>query len=261
MLQYRYRYLFEQLVRRELRQRYKGSALGILWYLVNPLMLMGVYGLLFGVLLKARGTSTHDYLLFLFVGLIVWLFFSQSLLSAASSLVDQSALVARVRFPRETVPAAVVMVQLVTFCALLALALAVTAGVRGVGVGLALLVPLVACLFAFALGLALMASILHAYFRDVQPILAAVLLPWFFVSPIFFQPSQVSGIAHRHWLEVLLNWGNPVAPFIRGLRSAVFDGSVPSAGVLVYVAVAAALALGAGMFLFRRLQGELAVVL
>jgi ABC-type polysaccharide/polyol phosphate export permease len=256
-----YRYLFEQLVRRELRQRYKGSALGILWYLVNPLLLMGVYGLLFGVLLKARGTSTHDYLLFLFVGLIVWLFFSQSLLSAASSLLEQSALVARVRFPRETVPASVVTVQLITFCVLLALALAVTAAVRGIGVGLVLLVPLVACLFAFALGLALVVSILHAYFRDVQPILAAVLLPWFFLSPIFFQPSQVSGIAHRHWLEVLLNWGNPVAPFIRALRSAVFDGSLPSAGVLAYVVAASTVALIAGIALFRRLEGELAVVL
>jgi ABC-type polysaccharide/polyol phosphate export permease len=58
-----------------------------------------------------------------------------------------------------------------------------------------------------------------------------------------------------------LNWGNPVAPFIRALRSAVFDGSVPSAGVLLYVAVAAGVALGAGITLFRRLEGELAVVL
>ncbi|HEV3229051.1 MAG TPA: ABC transporter permease [Solirubrobacteraceae bacterium] len=256
-----YRYLFGQLVRRELRQRYKGSALGILWYLVNPLLLMGVYGLLFGVLLKARGTSTHDYLLFLFVGLIVWLFFSQSLLAGASSLLEQSALVARVRFPRETVPASVVTVQLVTFCALLALALLVAVALRGTGVGLVLLVPLVVCLYAFALGLALVVSILHAYFRDVQPILAAVLLPWFFLSPIFFQPSQVSGIAHRHWLEILLNWGNPVAPFIRALRSVVFDGTVPSAGVLAYVVIAAALALAIGLTLFRRLEDELAVVL
>jgi ABC-type polysaccharide/polyol phosphate export permease len=248
-------------VRRELRQRYKGSALGILWYLVNPLLLMGVYGLLFGVLLKARGTSTHDYLLFLFVGLIVWLFFSQSLLAGASSLLEQSALVARVRFPRETVPASVVTVQLVTFCALLALALLVAVALRGTGVGLVLLVPLVVCLYAFALGLALVVSILHAYFRDVQPILAAVLLPWFFLSPIFFQPSQVSGIAHRHWLEILLNWGNPVAPFIRALRSVVFDGTVPSAGVLAYVVIAAALALAIGLTLFRRLEDELAVVL
>jgi ABC-type polysaccharide/polyol phosphate export permease len=256
-----YRYLFGQLVRRELRQRYKGSALGILWYLVNPLLLMGVYGLLFGVLLKARGTSTHDYLLFLFVGLIVWLFFSQSLLAGASSLLEQSALMARVRFPRETVPASVVTVQLVTFCALLALALLVAVALRGTGVGLVLLVPLVVCLYAFALGLALVVSILHAYFRDVQPILAAVLLPWFFLSPIFFQPSQVSGIAHRHWLEILLNWGNPVAPFIRALRSVVFDGTVPSAGVLAYVVIAAALALAIGLTLFRRLEDELAVVL
>ena len=72
----RYRFLFEQMVRRELRQKYKGSALGVLWYLVNPLALMAAYGLMFGVLLKVPGTRTDDYLLFLFVGLIVWFFFS-----------------------------------------------------------------------------------------------------------------------------------------------------------------------------------------
>ena len=76
---------------RELRQKYKGSVLGLLWYVVNPLVLMGAYGLMFGVLLKA--VSIDDYPLFLFVGLIVWLFFSQSVLAAATSLLDQASLV------------------------------------------------------------------------------------------------------------------------------------------------------------------------
>jgi len=115
----RYRYLLEQMVRRELRQKYKGSALGVVWYLVNPLVLMAAYAVMFGVLLDA--VQIADYPLFLIVGLIVWVFFSQSLLSAATSLLEQASLVGKVRFPRETIPASVVAVQLVTFGVLLAL--------------------------------------------------------------------------------------------------------------------------------------------
>src|SRR3954466_12456089 len=99
----RYRYLFDQMLRRELRQKYKGSALGVLWYLVNPLVLMGAYYLMFGLLIPQ--VKVPDYPVFLMVGLIVWIFFSQSLLSAAPSLINQSALVRKVRFPRETIPA------------------------------------------------------------------------------------------------------------------------------------------------------------
>ena len=255
----RYRYLFEQMVRRELRQKYKGSALGILWYVVNPLVLMGAYALMFDVLRKA--VTIEDYLLFLFLGLIVWIFFSQSLLSAATSLVDQTSLVAKVRFPRETVPASVVTVQLVTFGVLLALVAPIAIAVRGADPALLLLLPVLACLFAFVLGLSLLVSILHAYFRDVQPILAAALLPWFFVTPIFFRVSDLPGVAGRGWLETALEWFNPVAPFVEAVRSVLYGAGAPSAGTLLYVFVAAAVALAGGLTVFRRLERELAVVL
>ena len=258
----RYRFLFEQLVRRELRQRYKGSVLGVVWYLVNPLVLMGAYGLMFGVLLKTAGTDIDDYLLFLFIGLIVWVFFSQSLLSAATSLLDQASIVGKVRFPRETVPASVVTAQLATFGALLALVIPVAVAVRGtLDPALLLLLPLIACLFAFVVGAALVVAILHAYFRDVQPILAAALLPWFFLTPIFFRVDQLPGLADNRWAEPLLKWVNPIAPFIEGVRSVLYDGRVPDGAVLLYVVVAAAIALGAGWALFRRMERELAVVL
>src|SRR5690349_23599238 len=117
------------MVRRELRQKYRGSALGVLWYVVNPLVLMAVYALLFDKLLGA--VDIPDYPLFLFVGLIVWMFFSQSLLAAATSLVDQASVVSKVAFPRETVPAAAVAVQLVPFLGLLVLVAVVAAAVRG----------------------------------------------------------------------------------------------------------------------------------
>ena len=251
-----HRYLFEQMVRRELRQKYKGSALGVLWYVINPLVLMGAYYLMFGVVFDVA--SEPDYPLFLMVGLVVWIFFSQSVLSAAPSLLDHGALVRKARFPRETIPASVVTVQLATFLLLLALLAPVTLAIRGtLDPALALLPLIVACLFAFVLGVALAVSVLHAYFRDVAPILSAALLPWFFLSPIFFRPESITG---QDAARFALEWVNPMAPFIAAVRDVVYGGAVPDATVLAYVAMASAVTLAAGRALFARMQGELAVV-
>ena len=115
----KHRFLFEQMVRRELRQKYKGSALGIAWYLINPLVLMAAYWFLFDVVLETF--AYEDYPLFLLCGLVVWLFFSQSLLQAAGSLLDQGALIRKARFAREVIPASVVSVQFLTFAVVLVL--------------------------------------------------------------------------------------------------------------------------------------------
>ena len=247
------------MVRRELRQKYKGSALGVLWYLINPLVLMGAYYFMFGVVFKIAGANQPEqYPLFLLIGLVVWIFFSQSLLSAAPSLLEHGALVRKARFPRETIPASVVTVQLVTFVVLLALLAPVTIAIRGtVDVALLVLPLVLACLFVFVLGLALAVSVLHAYFRDVAPILSAALLPWFFMSPIFFEPE---GITTDERARFVLEWLNPVAPFIGAVRDVVYGGAMPRLSELAYVLVASAVALLGGRALFRRLQGELAVV-
>jgi ABC-type polysaccharide/polyol phosphate export permease len=253
----RYRFLFEQLVRRELRRKYQGSVLGVAWYLVNPLVLMGAYYLLFGVLFPQPKVA--DYPLFLMVGLVVWLFFSQSLLGASTSLLDQGALIRKARFPRETVPASVVTVQLVTFLVLLAVVAAVVFAVRGtLGAPVVLLPALLAALYAFTLGLSLAVAVLHAYFRDVGPILSAVLLPWFFLSPIFFQVEKVA--PHHQWARDVLTWANPVAPFIVAVRDVVYAGAWPDLPTTLYVTGASLLFLAGGLMLFRALERELAVV-
>ncbi len=256
----RYRYLFEQLVRRELRAKYKGSALGILWYLVNPIVLVAVYAVMFRYLLRA--VTVDDYPVFLLSGLLVWTFFSQSLLSAATSLVDQDSLVRTVRFPRETLPAATVTVQLVPLAALLVIAIVLGLTVRDVlGPELLLVLPVAACLYVFVLGLALVVSVGHAHFRDVQPVLAAVLLPWFFVTPIFFSVEVLPGLDGYPVVEALLRWGNPVAPFIEALRDILYHGVAPGLDTLAYVAAVTALAALIGRAVFRRGSRELAVVL
>lgn len=254
-----YRYLFTQLARRELRQKYMGSALGLLWYVANPLVLMGAYTLMFGVVLKLQ--RIPDYPLFLMVGLITWTFFQQSLLAAAPSLIDQGGLIRKARFPRQAIPASTVAVQLVTFAAVLVLLTPVIVLVRGSFTPALLLLPvLTALLFCFGLGCALIVSVLHAYFRDVVPILTAALLPWFFLTPIYFEPTQLPFVAAHPVVRALLEWVNPIAPFIQAMRSILYSGVVGDWMRVVYAVVAAAVAIALGQAVFRRLEGELAVV-
>ncbi|MGI8749114.1 MAG: ABC transporter permease [Thermoleophilaceae bacterium] len=256
----RYRFLFEQMVRRELRQKYKGSALGVLWYLVNPLVLMGAYALVFSVLLKVA--DQPQYPLFLLVGLIVWVFFSQALLSAAPSLVQNAPLVRKVKFPREAIPASVATVQLATFVVMLAVVAPLALILRGTLEPALLLLPvIVVLLFALVLGLSLAVSVLHAHFRDVEPVLATALLPWFFLTPIFLPIDSMPGISAHAWVGDVLRWGNPIAPFIEATRDILYLGVAPSAATLAYVAVAGLGALGLGVLLFRRMERDLAVVL
>jgi ABC-type polysaccharide/polyol phosphate export permease len=253
-----YRYLFSQLVRRELRRKYKGSMLGVVWYLINPLVLMGAYTFMFSVVLHAQ--SIPAFPIFVMAGLVVWTFFQQSLLASAESLIEQGALVRKARFPRQTIPAAVVTVQVITLCALLVVVVPISLAVRGTfGPDLLLLPVVVAMLFGFVLGCALIVSVLHAYFRDVAPILTAVLLPWFFMSPIFFRLSTL--LNHHHAIRTLLDWVNPVAPFIELMRAILWGGGTLTWGRLLYALVAAALMLAIGTRVFRRMEGELAVVL
>jgi lipopolysaccharide transport system permease protein len=253
----KYGYLFSQLVRRELRRKYKGSTLGVVWYLVNPLVLMGAYTFMFSFVLHTQ--SIPAFPIFVMTGLVVWTFFQQSLLAAAESLIEQGALIRKARFPREAVPAAVVSVQLITMLALLVVVTPISLAVRGtLGFDLLLLPVVVGLLFCFVLGCALIVAVLHAYFRDVAPILTAALLPWFFLSPIFFQLSTL--LRHHHAIRTLLDWVNPVAPFIELVRAILWGGGTLTWGRFLYAVVAAAVALGAGRAVFRRMQGELAVV-
>jgi lipopolysaccharide transport system permease protein len=252
-------YLFAQLVRRELRRKYKGSTLGPVWYLINPIVMMAAYTLMFGHIISVG--KYPDYPIFLLAGLIVWTFFQQSLLAAAESLIDQGGLVRKARFPREAIPAASVAAQLGTFAAMLVLLLPLALALRGTLKPALLLLPvLVVLLFCFVLGCALVVAVMHAYFRDIAPILTAALLPWFFLTPIFFEPGNFGFVRHHEWVRTLLEWVNPVSPFVQGFRTVLYYGRPPTAGQLVYMFAAAAIALGLGLSVFKQMEGELAVV-
>jgi lipopolysaccharide transport system permease protein len=256
----RYPDLFGNLFRRELYARYKGSLLGVGWTLINPLVLMGVYTLVFSVLWQSAGIS--HYPLFILSGLAVWIFFSTSIQMASASIVGHAGLVKQVRFPRQLLPLAVVGSNLVTYVVMLlvvgAVNLAVIPDVRGTAWAV---IPLSIPLIGLISGLGIVLAALSALYRDVEHLLLTVLLPWFFLTPVFYDLKTLPGVADHHALMELLHWGNVATPFVESIRGPLFYGQYPGVGDIVYVIVASVLALLIGAAVFRRLDDQLAVEL
>jgi ABC-type polysaccharide/polyol phosphate export permease len=240
----RYRELFSNLFRRDFQAKYKGSALGILWSLLNPLILLGVYLLVFGVILP--GPQIPHYALYLLAGLACWTFFATSMQSAARSLVDAAELVKKVRFPRQLVAFSMVATQAVTFAVmeviLIVLSLVFVSDARST--------------------VSLVVACLNVVFRDVEHVLAAALLPWFFVTPILWSAQTLGDRAlHHQTLLNVLHWVNPVAPPIFAIRDAIWSGRAPHLWDVVYLAVAATVSLVLAAWVFRSVDDRIAVEL
>jgi ABC-type polysaccharide/polyol phosphate export permease len=255
----RYRDLFANLFRRDLHAKYRGSALGVLWTVANPVMLMGVYLLVFGVVWKTPFSSGGHYPLFLLSGLAVWTFFTAALLSSTRSMLDNANLIRKTRFPRQLVPLSVVAAHLVSFVAMLVLLLVVNFAVLPrVRATELLAVPLAALFVALVGGLALAVASLNVLFRDVEFIVAALLVPWFFLTPILY-PLDGAQIAKHHAARWIIHWVNPLSPGIEAIRAPLFLGRLPYWGDALYLVVACAVALSLGAFVFNRVDDQIAI--
>ena len=255
------RELFASMLRREVRQRYKGSVLGILWSLVTPLVMMGAYTLVFSLIFTT--VPFDHYPAFLLTGLSVWVFFAGGLEAGTASIVASANLVKKVAFERSIVPLASTMSHLVTFAAMVAVLVPVNLALQPETRTTMILLPaLIVCLVVMTAGLALALSALNVYFRDVQHILGALLLPWFFLTPVFYSLDQLPENVSGNELAIdVLRYGNPLTPLVESVHDVAFFGQWPSAGQLVYVAVATAVSAIVGMLVFRRLEPEMAVEL
>ena len=258
---YRYRELFANLFRRDLQTRYKGSVLGVAWSLVNPLVLMGIYVLVFSLLWKVA--QVPHYALYLLVGLAVWLFFSTSLTMASRSLIASGPLVTKVRFPRQLVPLSVVATQLVTYAAMLVvLIVANLIVIPETRDTFWLAIPLSLPVIALVGGISLAAACVNVVFRDVEHLLSAILLPWFFLTPILYRLEDLPGGVQRYdWVVTILRWVNPLTPAIYALRAPLFDGHMPRWTDVLYLVVSAVVALAVGAFVFSRVDDRIAVEL
>jgi lipopolysaccharide transport system permease protein len=256
----RYPDLFMNLFRRELHGKYRGSVLGLVWSLVNPLALMAVYTLVFSVLLKAF--QIEHYALFVLSGLVTWVFFQSAVQMSCSSLFAQPTLVKQVRFPRHILPLAVVATNIVTLGAMLVVVVVVNLiFIPETRTTFWAAIPLFLPLIALASGLAVVFGYLTVVYRDVEHLMTTIFLPWFFITPIFYTLDQLPGLEGNQWIADFLYYGNFVTPFVEAIRDPIFFGEWPAVGDVVYSVVAGLAALVLGVLVARRIDDQVAATL
>jgi ABC-2 type transport system permease protein len=257
---YRYRDLFLNLFRRELRVKYKGSVLGLAWSLLNPLALVGVYTLVFSIFLKVKGVD--NYPLFVVSGLLSWIFFQTSVQSSCSSLLGHASLVKQVRFPRQLLPLSVVATNLVTFAVMLAVILPINLVlIPETRSTFWAVFPLALALIALASGLSVIVACVNVLYRDVEHLVMTVFLPWFFLTPVFYTFDSIPGLAEHETLVDIVHYGNFVTPVLEAIRDPLYYGTLPSTIDVGYAAGAAVASLVLGTLVFRRADDQLAAEL
>jgi len=255
----RYRELLGNLFRRDLQAKYRGSALGVLWTVANPIMLMAVYLLVFGVIWKSPFSQGGHYPLFLLSGLALWTFFAAAVQSSTRSMLDNANLIRKTRFPRQLVPLSVVFAHLVSFAAMLALLLVlnfiVLARVRATEW---LAIPLSVLFVGLVCGIALAVASLNVLFRDIEFIVSALLVPLFFLTPILY-PLTGSPVDKHQTAVQFIHWANPLAPAVEAVRAPLFEGTLPFWGDALYLVVSCVAALALGAWVFTSVDDEIAI--
>lgn len=248
---YAYREMIFSLVRRDLNGRYKGSALGFLWTFINPLLQLGVYTMVFSVIMR---NGIADYYLFLFVALIPWIFFSTSLSGGSSCIWSQKEMVKKIYFPREVLPIAFVTSQFVNMLLsfLVIFAVLIISG-KGINPIALLYLPVIMVVeYILALSVAMISSAVTVYLRDVEYILGIVTMAWQFLTPVMYSVDVVP-----EKMRTVFNL-NPMTPVIVAYRDILYYKKIPELGTLVQAVCLGMVLLVVGMMVFSRLKRHFA---
>jgi lipopolysaccharide transport system permease protein len=213
------------------------------------------------VLWQVTDDSSSPYPLFLLSGLAVWVFFAGSLQSASRSMVDNANLIRKTRFPRQLLPFSSLGTQLVAFAVMLVVLVPLEIVLRPeVRDTVWLAIPLSLLVVALVGGLSLAVASLNAIYRDVEHLVSALLLPWFFLTPVLYTSESLPAEGWEGLVDVL-HWVNFAAPAVTAVRDPLFYGRLPTALDVIYLAGSAVLALALGAWVFKRADDRIAVEL
>ncbi len=264
------RELLANLTLREVRGKYKRTALGQVWSLINPLAMMLIYTAVFGQVLRVtippgNPSGLHLFALWLVCALLPWNFMSNAMTGGMSSLVGNANLIKKVYFPRQVLVAATVLSWDVTFLTEMGVLTAVLLAFGGMPLPwLPLVVVFMAFLTLFALGLGLALSVANVYFRDTQHLVGIVMQIWFYATPIVYPISYVHKEAvklhDKGWnipVEFMYRL-NPMERFVEVFRSLMYDNRWPALGDALYCIGAGIVSVVIGYWLFARFEGRMA---
>lgn len=248
----RYRELVLLLVERDLKARYKRSALGMFWSLLNPLLQMAVLSVVFSVIMRV---DLPAFPLFLLAGLLPWTLISVSITSASVSLLNNQGLIRKVAVPQMVYPLAIVGSKLVdTLLSLVPLAVIAAAFGRPPGLSWIFLPAALALVTMFTVGLAVLFSSLTVFYRDMRHLTEILMQVWFYLTPIFYPAEYLMDLPYP-WLKYAL-LANPAAPLVEVFHASLYRGTFPSEATLAGATAAALGSLALGLFVFLRRQHE-----
>jgi lipopolysaccharide transport system permease protein len=253
---FRYRGLIQSLVARDLKARYRGSALGFLWSFINPLLFLLIYTFVFAVVLPAlHSKELEPFALFMFAGILPWTWFSSALSESANSLLAGGNLIKKVLFPAEILPLVSVLANMIHFFLGLPILIAFLVYYRRWPDAWDLLwFPVtVAVQLVFTSALALILAALTVHFRDIRDILANVLTLWFFSTPILYWIKEAPGFS-----KAVLDL-NPMTHVVVSYQEILFfRGPIGHWKWLLATGAMSVLLFLAGFWLFDRLRDSFA---
>jgi ABC-type polysaccharide/polyol phosphate export permease len=253
------RTLLFQLVRRDFEQRFVGSAIGWIWGVIHPLVLLVSWIYIFEIVLQQKlpeGEVTNSYPLFIFSGMLPWMLFSETVQRSATSLLEHANLITKSMFPAEIVPVAVFLSNLVSHG--LALALMMAAALYSnhwVGAAMLLLPLYLVFIGLFAVGIGWIVSSLHVFLRDTAQMVSVALTFWFWLTPIMISASAIPP-RYRFLL-----YFNPMYYAVQLYREAFFTSRFPGWHQVAALAVSAVVTFVAGGLFFRYVKRGFADVL
>jgi lipopolysaccharide transport system permease protein len=249
-----YRELLYFLVWRDVKVRYKQTALGASWAIIQPFFTMVVFSLFFGKLAKIPSDGV-PYPIFSFAALVPWSFFATSLTNTSNSLVGSANLIKKVYFPRLAIPLATVLSGLVDFAIAFLMLIAMMFWYRLVPTANVLWLPFFVLLAVVtSLGVGLWLSALNVQYRDVKYVVPFLTQFWLFATPVAYPTSLLSG----RWREVYAL--NPMVGVVEGFRWALLGTRTQALSVIAVSSVTAVLILVSGAFYFRRMERTFADV-
>jgi ABC-type polysaccharide/polyol phosphate export permease len=235
----------------ELRRAYIGSLMGLSWILVKPVLLVSLYGVLFGIVFQARGgprQTATEYLLVLLAGLLPWLIFSEAVSAAAGSIRANTSLVTKIVFPIEILPVSKVLATMLSGLVSLTLLVVFLAYLNQIGWTLVLLPLLIMVQLVFTIGLAWFLSAVNVAVRDTSQVLPLVLMVWMFLSPVVYTTEMVPKVL------ALVFSCNPMSYFLEGYRMILLTNQPPSFLIWVIVTGMAVMIFLSGFWVLCRMR-------
>ncbi len=243
---FNYRELIKNLVYRDLKIKYKESILGIIWSLLNPLLMLVIYTIAFQFIIRL---NVENFPLFFIIALLPWNFLVASMAMSVSSIVDNSPLIQKVYFPREIIVLSIVLSNLIQYMITLVILIPALIYFKIPLSEKIILMPVLILFQSFFIcGLCYIFAVLYVFFRDMKHIVDVIIIVWFWLTPIVYPLEMVQNRPEIMPVYML----NPMAVFISSFRNIMMYDSWPTMNMIIRMAVSSFIVFFAGRYFFLK---------